>query len=239
MKKILALIVVSVLCAVVSPSVIHALVTSRLQVKDRITGELIPGARVNMSYYTYSVNCTLSNYLGSLNAVTDSRGEIVLDGIFNATVQNIILAGYTVQKDGYESTNHIIDRRTIWINELSTINLNPLNYCGNGFCNPPENLQNCPQDCHVCGDGVCSAPWENQFNCANDCANYPNCGNGICEPQYGENPQTCPVDCRGPICGNGICERNLGENERNCRIDCRIKFDDQTKPGVLKLKTVK
>jgi hypothetical protein len=43
--------------------------------------------------------------------------------------------------------------------------------CGDGTCTPPEDAQNCPQDCVV----------------------DPQCGDGICTPP--ETPMTCPQDC--------------------------------------------
>ncbi len=216
MKKFLAFMLVAVF-AFISPRIVQGITFARLQVKDSITGAPVAGAQVYGPYYTYALNCTLRNFLGVFNAVTDSNGEIQLGGIFNGTMQNAIVFSYQVDKDGYLRYGWPSER-TIWLDETSTVNLNPIPHCGNGLCEPQLG--------------------ENPLTCPIDCGH--SCGNGICEPQYGENPRTCPVDCRGPICGNGICERHLGENERNCRIDCgRVVKEETSKPAILKLKTVK
>ena len=103
--------------------------------------------------------------------------------------------------------------------------------CGNGVCEPWENLHSCPQDCKVssCGDGICSG-WKTPKNCSQDC-NQPVCGDGSCDP--GE-VTTCPQDCGCPdsptfkdypsLCGDGYCDPSLFslENCVTCPHDCGV-----------------
>jgi hypothetical protein len=68
--------------------------------------------------------------------------------------------------------------------------------CGNGVCEPGEDMKSCPKDCPV----------------------GPVCGNGVCE--VGEDMKSCPKDCTGPVCGNGVCE--VGEDMKSCPKDCLV-----------------
>ena len=105
------------------------------------------------------------------------------------------------------------------------------NTCGDDVCtDPPENFENCPEDCdppQICdNDGVCEPP-ENQENCPNDCL----CGNDVCDP--GE-PETCPEDCMqdtdtGGICGDGTCD-SPDETPENCPEDCACDNDGVCEP---------
>jgi len=60
--------------------------------------------------------------------------------------------------------------------------------CGDGYCNHWETLSNCPKDCYVCGDGICTTERETYSNCFIDCnsAYYVSCApnyikdNGAC-----------------------------------------------------------
>jgi len=110
---------------------------------------------------------------------------------------------------------------------------------------PPENVQNCPDDClPVCGDGFVTHKEEcdtksskaNQ-GCKDDkkeCKNVKNsckcvekkrpikCKDGICDkPQ--ENAKNCPEDCTE--CGDKICTTPK-ENAQNCPQDCPPKCGD-------------
>jgi len=91
--------------------------------------------------------------------------------------------------------------------------------CGDGKCEPPENLLNCSKDCKppVCGDGKCEFPAENQWFCAKDCK-PAKCGDGKCEQL--ENPWTCAKDCVPKTCGNGKCDKP-DETAVNCLKDCQ------------------
>jgi len=51
--------------------------------------------------------------------------------------------------------------------------------CGNGKCDFGENLQSCPQDCAVCGDGVCSSVRETIWNCPQDCYTCTLCNSNL------------------------------------------------------------
>ncbi|MBM4398308.1 MAG: right-handed parallel beta-helix repeat-containing protein, partial [Deltaproteobacteria bacterium] len=89
--------------------------------------------------------------------------------------------------------------------------------CGDGTCDPAcgETLANCPFDCKVCGDEVCS-PGEGPVVCPVDCCG--GCGDGKCRGyQCGEDPAACPKDCGTP-CGDGTCQQ--GENPLSCPSDC-------------------
>jgi hypothetical protein len=89
--------------------------------------------------------------------------------------------------------------------------------CGNGYCEPPETVQSCPEDCKTwaCGDGECDPAHENSVSCPTDCGSI--CGNGSCEP--GESFGNCPYDCGG--CGDGHCSLVGGEGGGRCVTDCR------------------
>jgi hypothetical protein len=87
-------------------------------------------------------------------------------------------------------------------------------FCGDWVCSAPfENAYNCPYDCcqvFLTDDGICG-PCENEHNSL-DC-NV--CGSGYCA--YGEDPYSCFTDCPG-TCGDHYCSPT--ENETNCHADC-------------------
>lgn len=69
----------------------------------------------------------------------------------------------------------------------------------------------------VCGDHVCTRPYENATGCPGDCAW---CGDGICTAP-GETTSTCPEDCGCPTgqaacCGDGICYPFIVCNKHLC-----------------------
>ena len=89
--------------------------------------------------------------------------------------------------------------------------------CGDGTCMEAcgETAENCPVDCHTCGDKKC-APGEGPLACPTDCCG--GCGDGACVGYgCGEDPKVCAADC-GTACGNGSCDK--GENPANCKADC-------------------
>ncbi|MFC1696699.1 right-handed parallel beta-helix repeat-containing protein [Nanoarchaeota archaeon] len=90
-------------------------------------------------------------------------------------------------------------------------------YCGDGNCDPDEDVNNCPDDCgNGCfrdGKGCASAEWECccGFVYGSQCDPAPmcipcgiNCGDGICDEESGEDTLNCPEDCM-------IYECTLGE----------------------------
>ncbi|MBU1239157.1 hypothetical protein KKF84_17305 [Myxococcota bacterium] len=101
----------------------------------------------------------------------------------------------------------------------SCSNLCLVNYvCGDNYCDPGENVANCPQDCSTstCGDGNCDDN-ENSTTCPDDCPVTPVCGDGTCDE--GEDSTNCPADCPvAPVCGDGTCDE--GEDSTNCPADC-------------------
>lgn len=104
--------------------------------------------------------------------------------------------------------------------------------CGNGKCGKHENAGNCPQDCAVCGNGICEPPAENFSTCPQDCC--VQAGNiGIapikcCEGLTKINPceiEPLPSECARNVqleacikCGDGKCG-DL-ETPSNCPEDC-------------------
>lgn len=98
--------------------------------------------------------------------------------------------------------------------------------CGNGLCDYSlgENLENCPYDCKVCGDSICSVS-EKAASCPVDCCTIPGgvgCGDGMCMGySCGEDEATCPEDC-GAVCGDNVCDK--GEDPINCPLDCLSQY---------------
>jgi len=114
-------------------------------------------------------------------------------------------------------------------------------YCGDGTCDPDEDINTCPGDCGgaFCGDGTCD-PGENCNSCSSDCISKTTgspssrycCGDGTCEGA--EDSSNCAVDCGGsdPVCGDGTCDP--GEDSSNCPEDCGsgpVCGDDTCDPG--------
>ena len=90
--------------------------------------------------------------------------------------------------------------------------------CGDDACEPPETVDDCPEDCGFwCGDGECEAT-EDLESCPEDCA-AGECGNGVCEPGTGESWHTCWIDCEVP-CGDDVCDAAAGETHARCPADC-------------------
>jgi hypothetical protein len=94
-------------------------------------------------------------------------------------------------------------------------------YCGDGVCDQPGEVIDCPEDCGGgwCGDGHCSDMERENCSCHEDCGEC--CGDDICE---GVEEVTCPDDCRpceSPApgaCGDKKCDP--GESWCNCPTDC-------------------
>lgn len=91
--------------------------------------------------------------------------------------------------------------------------------CGNGVCDPGENVQTCPQDCDVigfCGDGVIQP--ENLEDCDGGNLGGLDCsmlgfepGTLICTADCHLNPFYCgrPITCNGGVLDPGeLCEVN-------------------------------
>lgn len=108
----------------------------------------------------------------------------------------------------------------------------PTGYCGDGYCQYPENRTNCSYDCGpaptgYCGDYVCNNG-ETCSSCSFDCGGCqptPYCGDGVCNGS--DSCSSCPGDCGacqppGGYCGDGICE--YPETRFNCRADCYIQY---------------
>jgi len=72
-----------------------------------------------------------------------------------------------------------------------------------------------PSLCHTCGDGTCD-PGEDICSCPADCI-WAVCGDGFCCASGHENTCTCHADC-GSACGDGCC--NGDERAATCPEDC-------------------
>lgn len=116
-------------------------------------------------------------------------------------------------------------------------------------CGPDETVDNCPEQCSVCGDGVVSGDedCDNGTNesathyyykpssaaCAPGCRHVDWCGDGIVngpEPCDDGHKQTsgCEIDCSIPRCGDSLvnpkhgeaCDDANNEDGDGCTADC-------------------
>jgi len=116
-------------------------------------------------------------------------------------------------------------------------------------CGPDETVDNCPEQCSVCGDGIVSGDedCDNGTNesalhyyykpssaaCAPGCRSVDWCGDGIVngpEPCDDGHKQTtgCEVDCSIPRCGDSLvnpakgeaCDDANNEDGDGCTADC-------------------
>jgi hypothetical protein len=93
--------------------------------------------------------------------------------------------------------------------------------CGDEVCTGEETNESCPGDCPpVCGDEYCHPEAENASNCSDDCPT--SCGDGFCTGN--ETNESCPVDCP-PLCGDEYCDPQT-ENAANCSQDCPTVCED-------------
>lgn len=95
--------------------------------------------------------------------------------------------------------------------------------CGNGLCEPGEDLCTCDTDCDAAfpDDGLC-CPGGGETRCTSeDCviAGEDECNDEEC---CGGEIDTCGTsgDCRD--CGNGTCEQEKGEDFCSCPDDCDL-----------------
>lgn len=66
----------------------------------------------------------------------------------------------------------------------------PVAVCGDEVCAAPsETIDTCPEDCLICGDGVCE-PGETAKTCDDDCTA---CGDHLCTGN--ETVENCRADC--------------------------------------------
>jgi len=102
-------------------------------------------------------------------------------------------------------------------------------YCGNGSCDPGEDMCSCPDDCGLmpseinCSDGV-DNDCDGVVDCADDdCTDQIacTCGDGYC--LGGETCDNCPGDCvRGGGGTCGACFKGV------CNGDCHPNKEDET-----------
>lgn len=117
--------------------------------------------------------------------------------------------------DGVVGTGEICDPLVDWHENLFC-NPSCQSWCGDGVLDPQWEVCDvrdgtCWQCQPIfCGDGICTAEYENAINCSVDCY----CGDGIC--QYGEDPSSCSADC---YCGDGVCSVWY-EDHASCPQDC-------------------
>ncbi len=102
--------------------------------------------------------------------------------------------------------------------------LSDIVFCGDGYCDPNEECENCPEDCvSECNENTICEPIPNSTN-QNMCETPQNCidcygcnENNICEPEIDENCFNCPFDCH---CPDGLCQPEYGETNETCEEDC-------------------
>jgi len=96
--------------------------------------------------------------------------------------------------------------------------------CGDGSCDPGEDLTSCPEDCDLCGDGSCD-PGEDCLSCAVDCLESGQvCCSGVvfdgecCIDSDCSENKRCTDNICELYCGNGACDP--GEYCETCPEDC-------------------
>lgn len=111
--------------------------------------------------------------------------------------------------------------------------------CGDLICSGGEVLATCPEDCGVCGDGVCTGAALEDSLCALDCP-IPACGNGVledgeeCDDDNGVDGDGCNRDCRsepgGLACGNRLvddgeaCDDGDRDSGDGCDANCQLEI---------------
>jgi cysteine-rich repeat protein len=109
-------------------------------------------------------------------------------------------------------------------------------YCGNGTCDPDEDVFSCPEDCSpVCGNGVLEPTEEcddggtaDGDGCSSSCTVEEYCGNGTIDP--GEDVFSCPEDVSA-VCGNGVlepteeCDDGGTADGDGCSSNCLVDTD--------------
>ncbi len=209
-------------------TLVEILITSVVSVIVAMGVALVARASVNaasstnalreMSANTRNLLATLNNNIISSNisylnmkpcAPNECIGEKLLykEAVEDQTpVAGTIYTPYGKLKFGAEGKQYCYYQYMVNLQNQLVKNLqcnNALSSCGDGTCNGGENVNNCPLDCAVCGDNICSEERnENIGNCPQDCRI---CGDGICAP--GESctgAYACAVDC-------GDCSRGAWE----------------------------
>jgi hypothetical protein len=76
---------------------------------------------------------------------------------------------YTVTDITYDDDGRVTGYRQTVTRDGSTLEY----ICGDGICSLPwERLSSCPVDCAICGDGTCSFPFEDYGGCSVDCGRH-------------------------------------------------------------------
>jgi cysteine-rich repeat protein len=75
--------------------------------------------------------------------------------------------------------------------------------CGDIICSHTEDLLNCPVDCAVCGDGICTSPTEDILTCPADCTPPTSSSSSSVSSESSESSESSSVSSAGPACGNG------------------------------------
>jgi hypothetical protein len=131
--------------------------------------------------------------------------------------------------------------------------------CGDMICDVAagETLGTCPDDCTVCGDGLCSAPFEDRASCLLDCwvcgddtcdSAYENTTNCRALVTYTANPphfpggltgDCCAIDndcddsnlCTDSICNPGTFQCSSGYNTASCNDSNQCTHTDACSAG--------
>ena len=102
----------------------------------------------------------------------------------------------------------------------------PTTECGDGTCDPGENVSNCITDCGAteCGDNICNGD-ETKESCPFDCEETVPvvCGDGECKAD--ETPETCPADCKE----GSLCEAIV---EHSCLPQTVVECDEKIELGL-------
>jgi hypothetical protein len=98
--------------------------------------------------------------------------------------------------------------------------------CGDDLCDSyyQETLENCPSDCAVCGDGICTAGEEDYISCLGDCPPVIGCKDDETACNYDNtvdvhDADTCEfLDC-AEVCGGDAIEDCSGQCNGEAEVD--------------------
>lgn len=191
MKKAILGIFFAVVVGIISPQIVKALTSSGIVIYNNATGELVEDIHV------YGVFGALSagNMVDKLVIVQNVNGVLAVAD--NLSPDNAVNVTYTIAGGGFEVAESSFS--TLKSNNYLPVKLTPKVYCGDGVCTTTkENLTNCPYDCAICGDNVCT--------------NYEVVGKGPVPARPNnkgrEHGINCPVDCSVPKFVRGDADVN-------------------------------
>lgn len=171
MKKIFLILMTALCVGIVTPQIVRALSNVWVAVQNRENDQYIDyGA---LALFSLDTNALIGNF-------AIHHGFAFIDELPGFDGIDQVNALVHVFASGYYDHQSVIRLRS---GRTTHIQLDPLPvYCDDRVCHrPEEDLNNCPADCSVCGDNVCSianvyrpnyfeyrAP-EHRVNCPTDC----------------------------------------------------------------------